>query len=449
MFTGWRKASGPRLWRIDLQPREANLPSMPHDVNMATLSAYSAYDLPRVAALIRYFRVAAGCRVWSTWLKAISTGNYSSWPGLTLINTTKYCPSATATIMGHLIKKRQGVRSTKPKPPTKSSPDDPIPRIRSNELFIQVTPISKLYTDDTGRFPIHACSVNQYIMIAYHCNANMILAEPFTSRKDKHCIFAYDKLMRRLCDNKLTVDLQILDNEASAEYKRSIKGKRNTNYQLVPPNTHRINAAERAICKFKAHFISILAGVVPDFPRNLWDLLLSQTELTLNLLRQATLDPSRSAWSYSHGPFNYDATPIRTLGCNIIAYQNTGTRHSWDFCGAADWNVGVALQHYRCHTIVVKATQASQISDTVEFRYHCLTQPTVTQMDRIVHGVTTLTCALHEDPSIACENQFAVIQALHQAIQRWAKLKFPTRTKQHLTTIPHRSTKQRSILCPM
>ena len=229
----------------------------------------------------------------------------------------------------------------------------------------KVTLISKLYTDDTGRFPVHARSGNQYIMIAYHCDANLILAEPFPSRKDKHRLLAYGKPMQRLRKNKLTVDLQILENEASAEYKRDITEKWNAKYQLVPPNTHRRNAAERAICTFKAQFISILAGVAPYFLRNVWYLLLPQTELTLNLLRQTTLDPSKSAWSYFHGPFNYDATPIGPLGCDIIAPKNTGTRHLWDFRGAASWNVVVALQHYQCPTIVAKATRAAQVSDTV------------------------------------------------------------------------------------
>ena len=121
-------------------------------------------------------------------------------------------------------------------------------------------------------------------MITYHCDTNLILAEPLTSRKDKHRLLVYDKLMRRLRNNKLTVYLQILENEAGAEYKPAITEKWNANYQLVPPNRHQINAAERAICTFNTHFISILANVAPDFPRNLWDLLLTQTKLTLNLL---------------------------------------------------------------------------------------------------------------------------------------------------------------------
>ena len=331
----------------------------------------------------------------------------------------------------------------------KSPPDEPISRICSNELFIQVTPISKLYTDETGSFPIHACSGNQYIMITYHCDTNMILAQPFTSRKDKQRILAYEKLMQRIRDNKLTVDLKILDNEARSEYKRVIKRKWNANDQLVLLSTHQRNESERAIRTFKAQFLSILVGVDPYFPRNFWDLLLPQSELTLNLLRQESLDNSISAWSYFHGRFNYNDTPIGPLGCNIIAHKKTGTRHSWDFGVAAGWNVSVALQHYQCHTVVAKANRAAQVSDKVKFRHHHLTHPTVTPMNRIVHSAKNLTCALHEAPTIVCDNQLAAIQALHQAIQRWATLKLPARTKPHLTTPTPTSTSKRSILRPM
>ena len=149
--------------------------------------------------------------------------------------------------------------------------------------------------------------------------------------------------MQRLTDNKLSVDLQILDNEASEAYKQAINTKWKAKYQLVPPHKHRSNAAERAIRTFKAHFLSILAGVGPDLPKNLWDLLLPQAELTLNLIRQATLDPPQSAWSYFHGSFNPDATPIGPLGCDIIAHRKTGKRNSWEFRGAAGWYVRVAL----------------------------------------------------------------------------------------------------------
>ena len=81
------------------------------------------------------------------------------------------------------------------------------PQVKSNELHVFITPISKLYTDNTGRFPVHAHSGNRYIMIAHHCDANLILAEPFSSRKDASRLLDYNKIMQQLTDNKLCVDL--------------------------------------------------------------------------------------------------------------------------------------------------------------------------------------------------------------------------------------------------
>ena len=80
--------------------------------------------------------------------------------------------------------------------------------------------------------------------------------------------------MQRLKDRKLIVDLQILDNEASKAYKQTITSDWGIEFQLVLPHVHHRNAAERAICTFKAHFLSILAGVAEDFPKHCWDLIL-------------------------------------------------------------------------------------------------------------------------------------------------------------------------------
>ena len=63
--------------------------------------------------------------------------------------------------------------------------------------------------------------------------------------------------MQRLKTRGMLVDLQIMDNEASAEYKRIITLEWGVKYQLVPAHIHRRNAAERAIRTFKAHFLAI------------------------------------------------------------------------------------------------------------------------------------------------------------------------------------------------
>ena len=71
-------------------------------------NAFSAYDLPLVEALVIHFHVAAGYPVRNTWLRAIETGNFASFPGLTLANSKRFCPSADKTIKGHLVQERQG-----------------------------------------------------------------------------------------------------------------------------------------------------------------------------------------------------------------------------------------------------------------------------------------------------------------------------------------------------
>ena len=286
VLNGWRETTGHRLWRMSLLPSADTLRpfSGTHRVTESSLAAFSAYDLPSVDALVRYFHAAAGFPVRDTWLKAIKAGNFKSWPGLTLQNASKYCPSTIETLKGHMVQTRAHVRSTKPKTPKAPtpSPSSSVPSQMekpSNELHIRMENISKLYTNDTGRFPVRSRTGNQYIMVAYHCDTNAIFAVPFKTRADRHRLPAYNSIMQRLRDRDLIVDLRILDNEASKEYKRTIKEVWGVQFQLVPPHIHRRNAAERAIRTFKAHFISILAGVSGSFPQYLWDLLLPQIDM--------------------------------------------------------------------------------------------------------------------------------------------------------------------------
>ncbi|KAL7545783.1 hypothetical protein ACHAWF_009130 [Thalassiosira exigua] len=115
--------------------------------------------------------------------------------------------------------------------PIPAKGDEPQP----NELHVKTVHISRLYTDDTGRFPIRSRSGNQYLMIAYHCDGNVILACPFKSQKDKHRLEAYNSIMSRLKAKGLSIDLQIMDNEASKAYRDLITKKRKHKFQLVPP----------------------------------------------------------------------------------------------------------------------------------------------------------------------------------------------------------------------
>ena len=150
-------------------------------------------NLPNLEALICFLHAVARSPIKSTWLQAIRAGNYDSWPGLTHAAALKYSPSTDATIKGHLTQARQGTQSTCPCPVHASAarqllPNDPVhptdmpianPTTPPHELHIMVEPLSRLFTEDSGRFPFRTTSGNQYVMIAYHVDSNTILAAPF------------------------------------------------------------------------------------------------------------------------------------------------------------------------------------------------------------------------------------------------------------------------------
>ena len=126
-------------------------------------------------------------------------------------------------------------------------------------------------------------------MVGHH-SSNVILVAPFKTRKDQHILAAYNSIIQRLNNRGLTTDLKNLDNKASQNYKDTNKDKWGVDFQLVPPDIHRRNAVERAIRTFKAYFLAVLLGLAHEFPQFLWDLLLVQTETTLNSLRQSTFN---------------------------------------------------------------------------------------------------------------------------------------------------------------
>ena len=58
VIIGWRDKNGPKLWNISLLPNEDDSPGR-NQSEQTTLVVYRAYDLPYVAALVRYFHAAA------------------------------------------------------------------------------------------------------------------------------------------------------------------------------------------------------------------------------------------------------------------------------------------------------------------------------------------------------------------------------------------------------
>jgi hypothetical protein len=253
-----------------------------------------------------------------------------------------------ATAQGHMDQARKNRQSTKrptdrPATPLHTAPE-PIARDTDNGLFPAQSPIKThavfaaiglaeahngvVYTNLTGAFPVTSLSGNKYMLILYDYDSNSILVEPMESRSNYEALRAYKVLYTELTRHGLQPQLNILDNEASKAIKPAIM-KAGANYQLVEPNNHCVNAAERAIRTFKNHFIAGLCSTDPRFPITLWDKLLPQAVITLNLLRTSRLNPKLSAHTQLHGVFNFNKTLLAPPGTRALIFEDPATRASW------------------------------------------------------------------------------------------------------------------------
>ena len=166
-------------------------------------------------------------------------------------------------------------------------------------------------------------------------------------RNNEETVRVYTKFYTYLKERNCDPRFNIMDNEASTAVKRYISNQ-NTKYQLVEPNNHRVKAAERAIRTFKNHLIAGLSSVHPKFPMFLWDELLPQAELTLNLLRSSQVCPNISAYAHLNGIFNFNATPLAPPGVRAILFKDPKQRTSYGTHGTEAFYLGPALEHYRC-----------------------------------------------------------------------------------------------------
>ena len=327
----------------------------------------NVYSLPSIPQTIRYLHAAAGFPVKETWLDAIKAGNYVTWPGLTTTAVRKHFSDSDKTQQGHMKKQRQGVRSTKEI--IGGTQSETLTSKKMHDVYIKVHNVTEtMYTDQTGRFPATSTRGNQYIMVLVEVDGNYIDAEPMKNKTEGSMIKTYLILWTRLtASGTVRPKTHLLDNEASSAFKAEIR--KNCTLQLVPPDNHRRNLAERAIQTFKSHFKAIIAGVADNFPMNLWDRLLPQAVLTLNLLRQSNVAPTVSAYQYVNGVFDYNKMPLAPMGCAVQIHENSERRRSWRQIHLTD---GIYVPHrsitdsklFIARTREVKEFQILSISNT-------------------------------------------------------------------------------------
>jgi hypothetical protein len=379
--------SGPRdvntgLWRINLRTTNNHKPDP---------IEYNVYELRNTGALVHYLQKSMFSPTKSALLQAVKNGHLITWPGLTEHAINKHLKVTQATALGHMNQRRQNIRSTSKAPIGIQPPLDTYLGTKTHLVYAVVVDQGQLYTDLTGKFMVRSSKGNYYVMVCYIYDCNYVKVIPMKCRSASEWVKAYETIHQDLKVKGFTPKLQTLDNEASAALKNFFTVN---DIVLVPPHCHRRNGAERGIRTFKEHFVAVLSFVDPAFPLHLWDRLLPQADITLNLLRTSRLHPHLSAAAHLRGLVDYNKTAFAPPGCNIIAQEKPGMRRTWAPHGQHGYSLGPAMHHYRCQNVYISATASERIVDTLEFFPSNYQMPQLSSANRLLTAAKDITDAL-------------------------------------------------------
>jgi hypothetical protein len=258
----------------------------------------------------------------------------------------KYLSKYTSTTKCHLNQQRQYTRTTKIKDAQLLELDiDQDHGVKTQYIYAATIDTGQIYTDQTGRFPIVSSKGNKYIMVLYYYDSDAILAKPIKDRTSPKLLKAFQCMEQELVARGLKPKLMKLDNMASKLLKDYLYHQDIT-FQLVPPYSHIHKSAERAIRSFKDHLIAGLCSTDKSFPMNLWDRILPQAVMTLNMLRASRINPKLSAATHIFGQHYFSRAPLAPPGTRIIARETPGKRKTWAPHGQDGWYIGPALEHY-------------------------------------------------------------------------------------------------------
>jgi hypothetical protein len=140
--------------------------------------------------------------------------------------------------------------------------------------------------------------------------------------------------------------------------------------------------------------VSGLASIDPDFPLHLWNRLLPQAEVTLNLLRMSIQHPQLSAAAHFQGLIDYNKTYFAPPGCKIIAHEKPAKQRTREPHGQHGYSLGPAMHNYRCKRVYISATASERTVDTLEFPPHNSPMPQLSSTERLIMSANDMTNAL-------------------------------------------------------
>jgi hypothetical protein len=94
-----------------------------------------------------------------------------------------------------------------------------------------------MYSSQTGCFPQVSSLGNKYIMVIHNVDSISLWAEALKDNTGNKLILACARTLEQMQKAGIVPKHQVLDNQASAAYKKAI-GNSNMTYELVPLDDH-------------------------------------------------------------------------------------------------------------------------------------------------------------------------------------------------------------------
>ena len=184
-----------------------------------------------------------------------------------------------------------------------------------------------------------------------------------------------------------------MDNEVSEDLNQYFEDL-DIQFQLVPPHIHWINASERAVRTFRNHFIDALCTVDPLLPFYLWDQLLPQVTMTLNMLQRSWLNPEVSAYEQVDGIHNFEWTQLAPLVCKVQIHKKPHKQLTYAPHSVDGWHLGPSFHNYRCYTYYDIDTGMETATYKIDYLPEFMKMPSYSLTDMAIHAATDIPKAL-------------------------------------------------------
>ena len=124
---------------------------------------------------------------------------------------------------------------------------------------------------------------------------------------------------------------------------------------------------------------------------HLWDRILNQTLITLNLIYSSHINPFLSVHVHLQGMFNLNQTPIAPPSMQVKIHKRPLAHAFWNTHLVYGLYIGPAREHYWCYQVWVSKTNSKHTSDTLAWFPTQVTILDPSSSYRAINAAKTLT----------------------------------------------------------